>query len=115
MKKDNVTQGKETLSNQDELITIKEIDKGLSNIENAYPIYTPNLEWFEQKVIENKETLRKRFLRDLMVFWFVSIMIVSVSLLVLYQQPIAYLFIQVIAIMTIIFVTFVNRRKQVIE
>lgn len=73
---------------------LKEMEQGLDMIERNAPVYTPDLEWFENIVIEEKQKLRKKFIFDVVAFAVVSLLILSGVLFSLYRVPIIFFTVQ---------------------
>ncbi len=94
---------------------LKEVEQGLEMIENNVPVYTPNLEWFEHIVIEEKQKLRKKLIFDVATFAVVSLIILSGVLFALYKVPIVFFTIQ--GVVTVFFVAYfaIQYVKQVKE
>lgn len=77
---------------EDEMFAVmKEIEEGLESIERSAPVYTPNLEWFENLVIEEKQTLRKKLIFDVVAFTLVSVLILSTVLFLLSRIPVIFI------------------------
>lgn len=76
------------------LVVIKEIEQSLDSIEHNTPIYTPDLNWFENMVLEEKHKLRKKLIFDVTAFTVVALFILSIVLFSLYRIPIIFFAIQ---------------------
>lgn len=101
---------------QDEnyLAAVKQIEEGLDSLEENVPVYTPDLQFFEHLVMEQKQTMKKKLMRDLAIFTVVALLIVSSVLFMLYQLPVVFFILQgfvtvfIIAYSTVSFVKQVN-------
>lgn len=69
---------------------IKAIQQSLQSLDNHYSSELPNLEWFEQMIICEKERLRKKLVTDIMLFAFIAIFILSLIIFSLYKLPIVF-------------------------
>jgi hypothetical protein len=74
--------------------SIEFIIKGLDSIDKGIKVETPNIEWFEQMVLEQKEVARKKFVKEVSIFLLLAIIIVSVVLFTLYQVPLIFFALQ---------------------
>ncbi|MEX3714874.1 YxlC family protein [Cytobacillus horneckiae] len=101
MKKDN-----------NEQAVIDEITKSL-NILDAHPVHIPDASWFEAFVEDQQKKLRKTFIRDVCVFLFVALFILSGLLFTLFQMPYLFIVIQIASIIFVALYSFIRYRKQV--
>ncbi|UAC48944.1 YxlC family protein [Bacillus aquiflavi] len=100
---------------QHETEVIKKINDSLYSIDHKLPIYTPELQWFEQKVAEHKKRIRQSFMKDVFIFALVSLFILSATIFTLYQVPVFFLLCQGVftAALTVYFtVRFMKRVKK---
>ncbi|MFE8700175.1 YxlC family protein [Cytobacillus sp. FJAT-54145] len=102
---------------QDEAIlkSIEEIEIGLEKLDSSFHIETPNIEWFEQMVVQQKSELRKKLIRDVTIFVIVALIIVSTVLFTLQQLPVVFLILQVFASIFVITYSALRFKKQVNE
>lgn len=101
---------------EDELFDVfKEIEQGLDLIDKNSPVYTPNLEWFENIVFEEKQKLRKKLIFDAAAFAVVSLLILSGVLFALYRIPIVFFSIQGLITVFIVAYFAIRYVKQVKE
>lgn len=100
---------------EDLLFTLKEIDHGLDAIENGTQLYTPNLEWFENFIVEEKEKQKKKLIFDVILFAFIAMFILSAILFALHSVPVVFFTIQGVAVIVIISFVFMQYVKQVKE
>ena len=111
MKKQKViTLGNEQLNKQD-ADTIHELKEGLNKIDQL-SIYTPDLQWFEQMVIEEQQKARKKLIKDLALFFIVASIILSGMITSLYRMPIVFIFLQISALIFIVLYTAVRSIKK---
>ena len=94
---------------------INEINIGLEKVDNAYSTYTPNLQWFEQMVIREKEVARKKFIRDLVIFFIIVITVISLLIITIFHAPIVFLIVQVAVSIGLPLGVYLHHRKRVIE
>ncbi|KOP81611.1 YxlC family protein [Cytobacillus solani] len=95
--------------------TIKEIEVGLESVEQYAPVYTPNLEWFENMVVEKKQQLRKKLIFDVSIFSIVALLVLSVVLFTLYNIPVVFFALQGLVAIFIIGYFSIRLIKQVKE
>lgn len=97
MKKYESKNNHSNLDEEDEL-TVKQLVEGLDKVDQWHPVSTPNLQWFQQNVEQEKKRIRKRQWKDLLTFIAVAIFVLSVGIAVVYRQPILFLYIQLVGI-----------------
>lgn len=100
---------------EDFLFAIKEIEQGFDAIDRGMNINTPNIEWFENLVAEEKQKLKKKLIFDVSLFAIIALFILSVILFALYSVPIVFAAVQGLAIIFIITFVSVQHVKQVKE
>jgi Flp pilus assembly protein TadB len=93
---------------------IDKINTGLSQMDNAYQTYTPNVQWFEQMVLKEKEAARKRLVKELIIFFISAITILSLLVVTIFKAPVIFLVVQVAVIIALPIVVYIHHRKQVI-
>lgn len=94
--------------------TVKELQQGLEQMEQVFPVFTPDLNWFEQKIEQTRKNSRKKLLQDLAIFWLIAISLVLVSFMLVYRTPIIYFVVQMVVLLVFIITNVVlHRRKQV--
>ncbi|GLB58760.1 YxlC family protein [Cytobacillus sp. NCCP-133] len=92
---------------------LKQLKDGLGSLEENIPVYTPDLQYFEQLAVEQKQTMRKKLMRDLAIFTVVGLLVVSSVLFMLYQLPAAFFILQGIVTLIIFAYSTVSYVKQV--
>lgn len=97
------------------LFAIKEIEQGFDVMEHGINIHTPNIEWFENLVVEEKQKLKKKLIFDVSLFVIIALFILGVILFALYSVPIIFAAVQGLAIIFIITFVSVQHVKQVKE
>jgi hypothetical protein len=98
--------------NKLDLDAIDTLQEGLKMVDQM-PVYTPELQWFEQLVLAEQQKDRKRLIKDLSVFLLVALLIISGIILSLYQMPSVFIFLQIITTVFIAFYTRVRFVKKV--
>ncbi|WP_153124490.1 YxlC family protein [Peribacillus tepidiphilus] len=76
--------------------TVTEINGSLEKIEQAYDVFTPHLKWFEEQVLLQQRMVKKKYKRDFYLFSFISLFILSILMITLYQVPVFFGLIQMI-------------------
>jgi len=97
--------------NKQDFETIHELQEGLEKIDQ-FPVYTPNLQWFEQIVIQEKQNTRKKLIKDLSVFFIVALIILSGMIISLYQMPAIFILVQIITSIFIVVYTSIRIMKR---
>ncbi|WP_449620479.1 YxlC family protein [Robertmurraya sp. Marseille-Q9965] len=69
---------------------IQAIKKSLEHLDEGIGIDTPNVEWFERLIVEQKVNMRRRLYKELAVFLVVALVMISVVLYSLYQLPVIF-------------------------
>ncbi|WP_066295093.1 YxlC family protein [Bacillus sp. FJAT-29937] len=86
---------------EDLLFVMKEIEHGLEKIDQGTSINTPNIEWFENLIVEEKKSLKKKLIFDASLFAFIALIILSGILFALYRVPVVFFTIQALTVMFI--------------
>jgi hypothetical protein len=98
--------------NKHDLDAIHKMQEGLSKVDQ-FPVYTPDLQWFESMVRTEKENSRKKLRKELSLFLIIALFILSGIIVSFYQMPVVFLFIQIITPVFIVFYTITGFRKKV--
>ncbi|CAH2713591.1 hypothetical protein BACCIP111895_00727 [Neobacillus rhizosphaerae] len=111
MKKQKVIILNSEQQNKQDFDAIHELQEGLQRIDQ-FPVYTPNLQWFEQMVIQEQQNKRKKLISDLSVFFIVAFIILSGMIISLYQMPAIFILVQIITTIFIVVYTSVRLMKK---
>ncbi|QOR67358.1 YxlC family protein [Cytobacillus suaedae] len=115
MTEDKIIPLKKKLQQQDvDSDLIDKLNKGFNQLDNAYQTYTPNVQWFEQMVIKEKEAARRRLVKELIIFFISAITILSVLVLTIFKAPVIFLVLQVLVTIALPLGIYIHHRKQVI-
>lgn len=99
---------------EDDAELIKHVQHDLEQMEQVFPVFTPDLNWFEQNIELTKKTSRKKLVRDLAFFWLIALSVVIISFMLVHRTPFTYFVAQACILFTfIISYVFLHRRKQV--
>ncbi|MFJ5760008.1 YxlC family protein [Neobacillus sp. NPDC093182] len=112
MKKQKVVILDKEQQNKHDLDAIHKLQDGLSKVDQ-FPVYTPDLQWFENMVVTEKENNRKNLIKELSLFLIIALLILSGIIVSFYQMPVVFLFIQIITPVFIAFYTITGFRKKV--
>jgi hypothetical protein len=93
----------EQLNNLD-LDALHEIQEGFNKMDQ-FPVYTPDLQWFNQMVIDEQQNKRKKFVTDLSIFILIAVVILTVIIVSLYQMPAIFIMLQIITTLFIVVYT----------
>lgn len=70
------------------------INKSFEKLEQSFHVKTPELSWFEQKIVEQKKQIRKKWRYDLLLFSAIALVILSVMFTTLFENPVLFLSLQ---------------------
>jgi hypothetical protein len=98
--------------NKHNMDAIHKMQQGLSKVDQ-FPVYTPDLQWFESMVRTEKENSRKKLRKELSLFLMIALFILSGIIVSFYQMPVVFLLIQIITSVFIVFYTITGLRKKV--
>lgn len=109
-KKSNVPLNSHKEWDESDRQTIQKVQEGLNILEDSIPVNTPNLQWFVQKVEEEKKSLQKRLLMELVWLWCVAAMVWGFGLVLFYNLPILFVIMQIVATLSLPVMVFWQRR-----
>jgi hypothetical protein len=81
--------------NKHDLDAIHELQEGLSKVDQ-FPVYTPDLQWFENMVLTEKENSKRKLMKELSLFLTIALFILSGIIVSFYQMPVVFILIQII-------------------
>lgn len=96
--KDYDSKNSNSMLDDEEELTVKQLTDGLEKLDQWNPVSTPNLQWFQQNVELEKKRIRKKQWIDLLTFISVAVLVLSVVIAVVYRQPILFLYFQLVGI-----------------
>lgn len=70
------------------------LNKSFEKVEQYFSVTTPELNWFEQKIVDQKKKIQKKWRHDLLLFSFIALVILSVMLTTMFQKPVLFLSLQ---------------------
>jgi len=94
---------------------IDEIQKGLHQIDQNINVTTPDLRMIQQWVENEQQILKKEFIKELVTFLLVAIVVVSMVLFMFMKAPIFYFLLQIVAMAIIFFYSGVFVRKKQVD
>lgn len=92
MIKDDKYSEKQSNKAEDELS--KSMNKSFEKLEQSFSVTTPEFNWFEQKIVEQKKQIQKKWHHDLLLFSVIALVILSVMLTTMFQNPVLFLSLQ---------------------
>jgi uncharacterized membrane protein len=98
--------------NKQDLDAIHKLQEGLSKIDQ-FPVYTPDLQWFENMVETEKQNSRKKFMKELSLFLMIALFILSGIIVTFYEIPVVFILIQIITPVFIAVYTITRFSKKV--
>lgn len=101
----------EQLNKQDSGV-IQDIQQSLKKIDE-FPIYTPDLQWFEQMIEEEKKQVRITFKKELIFFLIIASIILGGIITALNHIPKVFIILQILTTLFIIMYTTVQFIKKV--
>ena len=96
--KENDSKNSNSMLDDEDELTVKQLVDGLEKLDQWNPVSTPNLQWFQQKVELEKKRIQKKQWKDLLTFISVAVIVLSVVIAFVYHQPILYLYFQLVGI-----------------
>jgi len=87
-----------SLPDDEDKLTVKQLVDGLEKLDHWDPISTPNLQWFLQNVELEKKRIQIKRWKDLLMFIPVAVFVLSVMIAIVYRQPILFLYFQLVGI-----------------
>lgn len=88
------------------------LNQSLEKLEQHFSVATPDLNWFEQKIVEQKKQVQKKWRRDLLLFSVIALVILSVMMTAMFQKPFLYLSLQGLTLIFLIgYSSYEFRRK----
>ncbi|MEH7333637.1 YxlC family protein [Neobacillus drentensis] len=112
MKKQKVIVLDSEQQNKQDILAISKMQEGLNKMEQI-PVYSPDLQWFEQMVLVEKQRIRKKLIRDLSIFLIVAIIILCGIMISLFQMPAVFIFLQIATTIFIAFYSVTRLMKKV--
>ncbi len=112
MKKQKVVILENEQQNKHDLDAIHVLQEGLSKVDQ-FPVYSPDLQWFEKMVQSEKQNNRKKLVKELSLFIIIALMILSGIIVSFYQMPAVFIFIQIITPVFIAIYTIFRFSKKV--
>ncbi|MCH1627067.1 YxlC family protein [Fredinandcohnia quinoae] len=100
---------------QEDFESIQEIKDALSKIDDHYQVFTPDLQVFEHLVIAEQQRQKKKFVRELLSFILIALLIMSGLLTALLQVPIAFFIVQGVASISLPVYVYFQYKKRVMR
>ncbi|MFC4322106.1 YxlC family protein [Litchfieldia salsa] len=94
----------------EELLT--QINTNLNKVNQVYPIFTPELEWFQQMAESQQLALRKKLKKDLLIFSLCALFILSGVFISLIQAPKVFFIIQGLVSLSAPVIVYLQYRKE---
>ncbi|NHN29992.1 YxlC family protein [Paenibacillus agricola] len=98
---------------QDDQRTVSVLHNALDSLDSHIPIMTPSSEWFQQQILLRQAQRSKRLLRELFMFVFVAIGLLSAFISAALQEPSLFLLVQLASLIIAPIVIVLLPRKQV--
>ncbi|MFS1514914.1 YxlC family protein [Bacillus sp. SCS-151] len=95
--------------------TVEEVHKGLASIDHQFSIETPDLNWLEQKIVADKLALRKKFIRDLLIYILIILTVGSGLIVILTQSPAIFVALQLVVTAILPIIVYFTKDKQVAD
>jgi len=114
MKPHNDANGNGVREDEDKEL-LQALQKGWSELDALTPVFPPSQQLMEQMVEEHRKTMRRRFVRDLALFFTVAFVVLFAVLAAIARVPVVFAALQIAALLAgSVFLT-VKQRKQVKE
>jgi hypothetical protein len=98
--------------NKHDMDAIHKLQEGLSQVDQ-FPVYTPDLQWFENMVELEMQKNRKKLRKELSLFIIIALMILSGIIVSFYQLPAVFILIQITTPVFIALYTILRFSKKV--
>ena len=109
----NTNKEAHSISEQEE-DTIQQLKQGLDELDQAFSVSTPSLEWFEHNLREQKKIMKARFLRDFSFFLFSAVVIMIVTIAIYRAIPLLFFVVQALGLLILIpIIALQKKQKQV--
>ena len=95
MKKESLNVNRQ---NSDERDTTDRIRRSLECLDDSFSVTSPPLAFFEQHIRAERERMRKKWRKELVVFTLTAVILLSIMLMALFAQPSVYVTIQAMAV-----------------
>lgn len=102
-----------TTNRDEDLETIVRIMSGLDELEKAEPVFTPSPQWFDNLVEEHSKVIKRKLVRDLVLFLTVAFVVLFITLGSLVKVPAAYWILQIGVFAAPLYLLTAERRKRV--
>jgi Flp pilus assembly protein TadB len=109
--KENNSNNRDLMLDEEDELTVKQLTEGLEKMDQWNPVFTPNIQWFQQNVELEKKRIRKKQWKDLITFIAVAVFVLSIVIVVVYRQPILFLYFQLVGIILLPFAFNKNRKR----
>lgn len=76
--------------NKEDAEFCQSLNKSLEKLEQHFPVTTPDINWFEQKIAEQSKQIQKKWRQDLLLFSVIALVILSVMFTALFQKPVVF-------------------------
>lgn len=97
--------------NKQDFDAIHKLQEELTKIDE-FSIYTPDLQWFEQMVIQEQQKAKKKWRKELSFFMIIAFVILSGMIITIYQLPVLFMLLQIITTIFIAVYTSVRPLKK---
>lgn len=84
-------------ADEDEL-TSQKLQDGLHKLDELYPAFTPSPSWFDQQIVETKNSQRSRLWGDLLKLWLAALLLLFVLYMTVTAQPVVFVTFQALAV-----------------
>jgi hypothetical protein len=95
--------------------TIMLLRAGLEKLDVLVPVIDPDPRWLEANLVEHGKEIRRRFIRDLVLFLMMALLILTGLAAALLRLPMVFFALQGVAWLAAPAVLLANRRKRVRE
>jgi hypothetical protein len=92
--------------------TEQELIDSLNKLDEWYPPQTPSLASIQQFVLEQSKVRKRLLIRDLTLFLFISIIVISIGLYGVIQNFMIYAVLQTICLISFPVIMLIKQRKQ---
>lgn len=79
-------------------LAVQELQAGLNRLDELFPAFTPDPQWFERKAAETKANQRSRLMHDLIKLWLAALLLLGLLYVTIAAQPGLFIALQAIAV-----------------
>jgi hypothetical protein len=92
---------------------VRLLREGLAGLNHSFPVDTPDAEWFERRIEGARKELKRRLIRDLVLFLLLAAGLLTVMAMAILHLPAIFIALQAAGLLAVPFVIARGSRKRV--